>query len=84
MKTRQKSASAQLFNRKTIEKKKRKVNSNEVIFAMNNLIKSGGGSSLLQVKNEDCNVLAKRFKIPRDDVRSIVNKTQPRVKMTRM
>lgn len=85
MKTRLKSASAQLsqIKHKEIEKKKREVMSNEVIFAMNDLVKSDGGS-LLQVRNEHCNTLAKRFKISRDDIRSIVNETQPRVTVKRM
>lgn len=85
MKTRLKSASAQLLEikHKKIEKKKANVNSNEVIFAMNALIKSDGGS-LLEVKNEHCNNLAKRFRVSSDNIRSIVNKTQPRVKLTRM
>lgn len=85
MKTRSKGASAQLsqIKRKEIKKNKPKVNSNEVIFAMNALIKSDGGS-LLQVKNEHCNNLARRFRISRDNIRSIVNKAQPRVKLKRM
>lgn len=85
MKTRLKSASAHLsqIKHKDIEKKKRQVNSNEVLLAMYILIKSDGGS-LLQLKDQHCNTLAKRFKVPRDNIRSIVNKTQPRVIVTEM
>lgn len=86
MKTRLKTASAHLsqVKHKEIKKKEGPVNSNEVILAMYNLIKSSGGS-LLQLKDEHCNTLAKRFKISRDNIcEYIVNKTQPRVMLTEM
>lgn len=50
---------------------------------MCDLVKSGGGS-LLQLKDDHCNKIAKRFKISRGKIRGIVEKTQPRVIVTRM
>lgn len=85
MKTRPNSASAQpsQIKHKKIKKEKRKVKANEVIFAMNDLIKNDGGS-LLQVEKKHYRKLARRLDMSPDDIRSIVKKTQPRVIVKKM